>query len=107
MLGRKATIYLPIPFSIEHRPPTPHPESLLLYMYLYMALVSGTPLLMWCTCTVAGLSYNLEKQSEAGVAVDLDANLAHMDTLEFCLVRENSKLLFCVKYSKTCKERTP
>lgn len=37
-----------------------------------------------------GLHYNLEKQSEPGVPVDLDLSLAHMDTLEFCLVRENS-----------------
>ncbi|XP_025114172.1 target of rapamycin complex 2 subunit MAPKAP1-like isoform X2 [Pomacea canaliculata] len=37
-----------------------------------------------------GLDYNLEKQKEPGVAVDLDQTLAHMDTLEFCLVRENS-----------------
>nr|KAG5701742.1 hypothetical protein BaRGS_004344 [Batillaria attramentaria] len=37
-----------------------------------------------------GLNYNLEKQSEPGIPVDLDLTLAHMDTLEFCLVRENS-----------------
>ncbi|KAL4223239.1 Target of rapamycin complex 2 subunit mapkap1 [Mactra antiquata] len=37
-----------------------------------------------------GQSYNLEKQVEPGIAVDLEANLASMDTLEFCLVREHS-----------------
>ncbi|KAK3593720.1 hypothetical protein CHS0354_013618 [Potamilus streckersoni] len=37
-----------------------------------------------------GLEYNLEKQSQSGVSVDLDASLACMDTMEFCLVRENS-----------------
>ncbi|KAK7094489.1 target of rapamycin complex 2 subunit MAPKAP1-like [Littorina saxatilis] len=40
--------------------------------------------------TRPGLYYNLEKQSEPGVSIDLDANLAHMDTMEFCMVRENS-----------------
>ncbi|XP_064649782.1 target of rapamycin complex 2 subunit MAPKAP1-like isoform X2 [Lineus longissimus] len=38
-----------------------------------------------------GLDYNLEKQSEAGVPVDLELSLNAMDTLEFCLLRENSK----------------
>ena len=38
-----------------------------------------------------GQAYNLEKQSEPGISVDLDSTLASMDTLEFCLVRENSK----------------
>ncbi|XP_060602079.1 target of rapamycin complex 2 subunit MAPKAP1-like [Ruditapes philippinarum] len=37
-----------------------------------------------------GQSYNLEKQVEPGLPVDLDANLSSMDTLEFCLVREHS-----------------
>ncbi|XP_033732497.1 LOW QUALITY PROTEIN: target of rapamycin complex 2 subunit MAPKAP1-like [Pecten maximus] len=37
-----------------------------------------------------GQSYNLEKQTEPGVAVDLDATLANMDTMEFCLVRQHS-----------------
>lgn len=37
-----------------------------------------------------GQSYNLEKQKEPGVPVDLDASLTSMDTLEFCLVREHS-----------------
>ena len=43
--------------------------------------------------TRPGLNYNLEKQNEPGKAVDLDASLVHMDTLEFCLVRENSKFI--------------
>lgn len=49
-----------------------------------------------------GLEYTLEKQSEPGIPVDLDNPLITMDTLEFCLVRENSecnrvwlKLCFC------------
>lgn len=37
-----------------------------------------------------GLNYNLEKQEEPSVSIDLDATLASMDTMEFCLVRENS-----------------
>lgn len=37
-----------------------------------------------------GQAYNIEKQNDPGVAVDLDGSLASMDTLEFCLVRENS-----------------
>ncbi|CAC5386812.1 MAPKAP1 [Mytilus coruscus] len=37
-----------------------------------------------------GLNYNLEKQEEPGVSIDLDATLASMDTMEFSLVRENS-----------------
>ncbi|KAL5011995.1 hypothetical protein ScPMuIL_010546 [Solemya velum] len=37
-----------------------------------------------------GLKYNLEKQEEPGIAVDLEAPLGFMNTLEFCLVRENS-----------------
>lgn len=37
-----------------------------------------------------GLNYNLEKQDEPGISVDLDATLASMDSMEFCLVRENS-----------------
>lgn len=37
-----------------------------------------------------GQQYNIEKQSEPGVSLELDATLASMDTLEFCLVRENS-----------------
>ena len=40
---------------------------------------------------VSGLNYNLEKQQEPGTAVDLDSTLDSMDTMEFCLVRENSK----------------
>ena len=40
---------------------------------------------------ILGQQYNLEKQSEHGVSLELDATLASMDTLEFCLVRENSK----------------
>ena len=47
-------------------------------------------------CVCSGLHYNLEKQSEPGVPVDLDTSLVHMDTMEFCLVRENSKLSVCV-----------
>ena len=39
---------------------------------------------------VVGLDYTLEKEEEAGVAVDLDKPLSAMDTLDFCLVRENS-----------------
>ena len=38
-----------------------------------------------------GLGYRLEKQDEPGVAVDLDSPLSALDTLEFCLVRENSE----------------
>lgn len=37
-----------------------------------------------------GQSYNLEKQADPGVAIDIDATLANMDTFEFCLVREHS-----------------
>lgn len=35
--------------------------------------------------------YRLEKQTEPNVAVDLDSTLEGQSTLEFCLVRENSK----------------
>lgn len=35
--------------------------------------------------------YRLEKQTEPNVAVDLDSTLESQNTLEFCLVRENSK----------------
>lgn len=38
-----------------------------------------------------GLEYQLEKQNEVGMPVDLDSSLSSMDTLEFCLVRANSK----------------
>ncbi|XP_041369186.1 target of rapamycin complex 2 subunit MAPKAP1-like isoform X2 [Gigantopelta aegis] len=37
-----------------------------------------------------GLNYNLEKQEQPGTAIDLDSTLDSMDTMEFCLVRENS-----------------
>lgn len=37
-----------------------------------------------------GQSYNLEKQSEPGVPVDLEATLPSMDEMEFVLVREHS-----------------
>ncbi|KAH3777865.1 hypothetical protein DPMN_179313 [Dreissena polymorpha] len=37
-----------------------------------------------------GQCYNLEKDSVPGVSIDLECNLASMDTLEFVLVRENS-----------------
>lgn len=50
---------------------------------------------------ILGQQYNLEKQSEHGVSLELDATLASMDTLEFCLVRENSKwktMVFCDVY---------
>ena len=40
---------------------------------------------------IPGLEYTLEHQSEAGIPIDLDTPLCGMDTLEFCLVRENSK----------------
>ena len=40
-----------------------------------------------------GLGYRLEKQDEPSVAVDLDSPLSALGTLEFCLVRENSKTL--------------
>ena len=40
----------------------------------------------------AGLGYRLEKQDEPGIAIDLDSPLSTLDTLEFCLVRENSEL---------------
>ena len=39
---------------------------------------------------ITGQAYNLEKQGELNIPIDLDATLASMDTLEFCLVRENS-----------------
>lgn len=35
--------------------------------------------------------YRLEKQAEPNVAVDLDSTLEGQNTLEFCLVRENSE----------------
>lgn len=38
-----------------------------------------------------GPMYRLEKQMEPNVAVDLDSTLESQSTLEFCLVRENSK----------------
>lgn len=38
-----------------------------------------------------GPMYRLEKQTEPNVAVDLDSTLESQSTLEFCLVRENSK----------------
>lgn len=38
-----------------------------------------------------GPMYRLEKQAEPNVAVDLDLTLESQNTLEFCLVRENSK----------------
>ncbi|XP_048245100.1 target of rapamycin complex 2 subunit MAPKAP1-like isoform X2 [Haliotis rufescens] len=40
---------------------------------------------------VVGLSYYLEKQNEPGSVIDLESNLAATDTMEFCLVRENSQ----------------
>jgi len=42
-------------------------------------------------CCISGLNYNLEKQEEPSVSIDLDATIASMDTMEFCLVRENSE----------------
>ena len=48
-----------------------------------------------------GQAYNLERQSDPGISIDLDSSLASMDTLEFCLVRENSKsALFVFKLWK-------
>lgn len=41
-------------------------------------------------CT-PGLEYQLEKQAEPGVVVDLEKPLSAMSTHDFCLVRENSK----------------
>ncbi|XP_038601096.1 target of rapamycin complex 2 subunit MAPKAP1 [Tachyglossus aculeatus] len=38
----------------------------------------------------SGPQYRLEKQSEPNVPVDLDCTLESQNTLEFCLVRENS-----------------
>ncbi|XP_027882390.1 target of rapamycin complex 2 subunit MAPKAP1 isoform X2 [Xiphophorus couchianus] len=38
----------------------------------------------------SGPMYRLEKQMEPNVAVDLDSTLESQNTLEFCLVRENS-----------------
>ncbi|XP_067661871.1 target of rapamycin complex 2 subunit MAPKAP1-like [Haliotis asinina] len=38
-----------------------------------------------------GLNYYLEKQSEPGSVIDLESTLAATDTMEFCLVRENSQ----------------
>ncbi|XP_031433111.1 target of rapamycin complex 2 subunit MAPKAP1 isoform X1 [Clupea harengus] len=37
-----------------------------------------------------GPQYRLEKQTEPNVAVDLESTLENQNTLEFCLVRENS-----------------
>ncbi|XP_028318227.1 target of rapamycin complex 2 subunit MAPKAP1 isoform X2 [Gouania willdenowi] len=37
-----------------------------------------------------GPMYRLEKQTEPNVAIDLDSTLESQNTLEFCLVRENS-----------------
>ncbi|KAK3087119.1 hypothetical protein FSP39_001919 [Pinctada imbricata] len=37
-----------------------------------------------------GQQYNLEKQSEPGTTLDLDTTLVSLDTMEFCLIRENS-----------------
>lgn len=42
-------------------------------------------------CFSAGPLYRLEKQTEPNVSVDLDSTLETQSTLEFCLVRENSK----------------
>uniref|UniRef100_A0A8C5H1N4 Target of rapamycin complex 2 subunit MAPKAP1 n=1 Tax=Gouania willdenowi TaxID=441366 RepID=A0A8C5H1N4_GOUWI len=38
----------------------------------------------------AGPMYRLEKQTEPNVAIDLDSTLESQNTLEFCLVRENT-----------------
>uniref|UniRef100_A0A7N8YJH4 Target of rapamycin complex 2 subunit MAPKAP1 n=1 Tax=Mastacembelus armatus TaxID=205130 RepID=A0A7N8YJH4_9TELE len=38
----------------------------------------------------SGPMYRLEKQTEPNIAVDLDSTLESQNTLEFCLVRENS-----------------
>ena len=46
----------------------------------------------WTLHLLSGLGYRLEKQEAPGVAVDLDSPLSTLDTLEFCLVRENSKI---------------
>lgn len=44
-------------------------------------------------CFSAGPLYRLEKQTEPNVSVDLDSTLETQSTLEFCLVRENSKFV--------------
>jgi len=38
-----------------------------------------------------GLEYQLEKENEPGVSIDLEASLGTMGTSEFCLVRANSR----------------
>lgn len=38
-----------------------------------------------------GPMYRLEKQTEPNVSVDLESTLESQNTLEFCLVRENSE----------------
>jgi hypothetical protein len=45
---------------------------------------------IWNNGCISGLNYNLEKQEEPSVSIDLEATIASMDTMEFCLVRENS-----------------
>lgn len=51
-----------------------------------ICLINGVN--MWFS---AGPLYRLEKQTEPNVSVDLDSTLETQSTLEFCLVRENSK----------------
>jgi hypothetical protein len=46
---------------------------------------------IWNNGCISGLNYNLEKQDEPSVSIDLEATIASMDTMEFCLVRENSE----------------
>lgn len=38
-----------------------------------------------------GPMYRLEKQTQPNVSVDLESTLENQNTLEFCLVRENSE----------------
>ena len=40
---------------------------------------------------LSGLKYRLERQHEAGAMIDLESPLSAMTTLDFCLVRQNSK----------------
>ena len=51
----------------------------------------------YCSLSPSGQSYNIERQSDPGLPVDLDSSLASMDSLEFCLVREHSKLLDSIR----------
>lgn len=45
-----------------------------------------------------GPMYRLEKQTQPNVSVDLESTLENQNTLEFCLVRENSESIHCYTY---------